>query len=88
MNELEQVTQLCKIYRDQLLDLEPNSKLFFNAKNSQKSRLLREKGNKLFQKKSFSDALLKFNQSVLYAPYIDNSTSEEEPLMAYALANR
>ena len=87
LNEIEQVTQLCKIYRDEHLDFEPNYKLFFHAKNSQKSRSLREEGNKLFQKKSFSDALMKFNQSVLHAPY-KNNTSQDEPLMAYALANR
>ena len=88
LNETEQVTQLYKIYRDEHLDFKPNCKLFFHVKNSEKSRSLREEGNKLFQKKSFFAALMKFNQSVLHAPYKNNTTSQDEPLMAYALANR
>ena len=65
---------------------------FFQPKCPEKSKLLREEGNKLFQKKAFHEALEKFNRSALLAPYNDStelsSALKNEPLMAYALANR
>jgi len=61
----------------------------YAGKSSEKSREFKEKGNKLFAKKSYMSAMDEYTKAIMHAPYPGHSEEEEAgDLLALALSNR